>query len=74
MNQQLSLLLTEVYVDVVAPDLNRVALHAYRRVGRQFPGRYIVFPTVPRTYDYLALQLAFTQRATSMQTYVIDCK
>jgi hypothetical protein len=67
-------LLTEIYVDIVTPDLNRIALHANRRIGGQLPRRHVVFPTVPRTYDHLALKLAFTQRAASMQAYIIDCK
>ena len=70
----LSLLLTEIYVDVVAPDLDRIALDTYGRIGRQLPGSYVVFPTVPRTYDYLSLQLTFAKRAAAMQAYVIDCK
>jgi len=71
---KLSLLLTYIYVDVVASNLNGIALHTHRRISGQLPGSHVVFPTVPRTYDYLTFQLTFAQRPASMQAYVIDCK
>jgi hypothetical protein len=73
-NRELSLLLTDVYVDVLAPNLDCITADAYCRIGRQLPGRYVVFPTVPRTYDDLAFELSFAQRAAAMQADVIDCK
>lgn len=67
-------MLTYIYEDIVTTDFDCVAVDTYGRVGRQLSARYIVFPTVPGTHDDLAFELAFAQRATSVEAYVIDCK
>jgi hypothetical protein len=71
---KLMLLLSYIYEDIVAADFHRVAVHADGWVGRQFAAGHIVFPTVPRTYDDLALHFAFSEWTASMQAYIIDCK
>jgi hypothetical protein len=67
-------LLPEIYEDIVSSNLHRIARYPHRRVGYQLPGGYVVFPTMPWTYDYLPLQFPLTQWPASMQTYIIDCK
>ena len=71
---KLNRVLPYIYEDIITADFDRVAVDAYGSVGRKLSIRYIVFPAVPGTYNDLAFELALAQRATPVETYVIDCK
>ena len=70
----LKLLLSYIYEDIFAANFDRVAVNSYCRIGGQLAVGHIVFPTVPWTYDDLTFHFTLAQRATAMQTHVIDCK
>src|SRR5215469_7015770 len=62
------------YVDknVVAAYLDRVAFDAHCGVGYQLAAADVVLPAVPGTRHHVAFQIPFRQRASAMETYIID--
>jgi hypothetical protein len=66
--------LTDVYEDLISPQFNSIALHAIGRLLRQPAGGDVILPAVPGAGNSIALEFAFTQWASVMKTYAIDCK
>ena len=42
------------------------------RILRSFTGLYVVSPSVPRTFDDVALQMAFSERSSRMRAGIVD--
>ena len=60
-------------------DLNLIPFDPYgttgdgdARIFRSFAGLYIESPSVPRTFDDVAIQMAFSERSSRMRTGVVD--
>ncbi|HEV2314833.1 MAG TPA: hypothetical protein VGR94_05970 [Candidatus Acidoferrales bacterium] len=60
--------------DFVAAQLDRIALDTVGRLLGEFAGGDVVLPAVPGTSYDRTVELTFTERATVMQAYTIDCK
>ena len=60
--------------DLVAAQLDRIALNTVGRLLGKLAGCDVVLPAVPRTTYQRAVEFAFTERTTVMQAYTIDCK
>ena len=70
------LLLGEVFrqrnLNLIPFDPDRTTGDGDVRILRSCAGSYIESPSVPRTFDDVAIQMAFSERSSRMRTGIVD--
>jgi len=60
------------YLNLVSFDPYGTAGDGDVRILRSFAGLYVESPSVPRTFDDVALQMAFSERSARMRAGIVD--
>src|SRR5207245_8376357 len=64
--------LAGIHKNVFTPDLDRIAIHAHRRVLLDLPRSDVILPAMPRAGHHRSVQDSLSQRPAPMQASVVD--
>jgi len=59
-------------LNLIPFDSNGTAGDGDRRILRSFSGLYVESPSVPRTFDDVAFEMALSERSSCMRTGIVD--
>ena len=62
----------ERYLNLIPFDSDGTAGDGDRRSFRPFAGLHVKFPSVPWTFDYVAFEMALSERSSRMRASIVD--